>query len=376
MKYRFDRVIPETPKSFHDRLEAALRQTEIDKKARSVYYSTVIIFAATLAMLLTGTALAITNSLGLWDFLKSYSDRDIPAKNPPTVEEVGSSAESDEYVFTVVEAYREGRAVTILVRMSEKGGSSALEKPLPWEDVQVQTEDGKYLEILDEQQNVAGNSYHVITCMLPEDASEEQKLYVWVEGYVNERIPVAVPQGKAANAVGVEADHMTMRGSGVIFTDFAVEVSALNRALVLRYVVDAQGMEEPTLPSQYLQYYGDAAGVYHTVRNCSAVTGEVSEIQLKDIIQKKMKVCDEENCNPFAERYEPLADGVYLELLDAEGNMLSCKLLEDRSKRGTEGELCEAVFLLDEMSEEIVVRAFDCWTKYRWEDTVRLKIQK
>lgn len=376
MKYRFDLVVPDTPTSFHNKLESVLRQTELAKKARPVYYRSVIAFAAVLLMLLAGTALAITNSLGLWDFLSSYSDRDIPAETPPNVESVGSSADSDRYVFSVVEAYREGRAVTLLARMSEKDADAELTEPLPWECVQVQLEDGRYLEILDEQQNVAGSSYHAITCILPEDAPEVQMLYVWLEGYVNERIPVAVTGNAPTDAIMVEADRLTMHGPGITFTDFSAEISALNRTLILRYGIDLESVETPALPSQFLQYYGDAEGVYHTNMNCPALVGEAKEMQLKDIVRENASACREESCNPFAEKYEPLIDGIYLELLDAEGNLLPCEMLEDRSQRSEDGKVCEAVFLLDGMPKEIVVRAYDCWTKYRWADTVLLRIQE
>ena len=91
MKNRFDRIVPETPASFHDSLERALRATT-ERERRSVRLRPAALIAAALALVLAGAALALGDRMGLWSFLKQYADREIPAKQPPAVEVLDRSA--------------------------------------------------------------------------------------------------------------------------------------------------------------------------------------------------------------------------------------------------------------------------------------------
>ena len=399
MKLRFDRVIPETPETFHNAFEAALRETAARPAARPVRLRPAVVLAASMAvLLLAGTAFAITNSLGLWDFLQHFGGREVPSDTPPQTEIIDSSAASDDYTFTVLEAYREGRNVTILASLSENGAE--MDDFLPWESVHIRTEDNVYLEVLDEHTVVDGASCHVLTCILPEDAPDETTLYVSLDWYVKDDIPVTLTRREGTAYGNVTADHTTIAGTGITFTDMVLETTALNRTLTLRYTFDPEAVTPPELPSQYMTYYTGGDNVYHTKADCAALTGTVEEIALKDIDRQNMVSCAEDGCTFFTTEYEPLWDSLYLELLDVEGNPLPSDSLMERGliQLGSQerrvtlpdgrvviestlieepaGESFETVFLLDGLPETIRLRVYDCDTKYRWKDTVTLTIQE
>ncbi len=375
MKNRFDRVVPETPASFHDSLERALRATA-ERERRSVRLRPAALIAAALALVLAGAALALGDRMGLWSFLKQYAGREIPAKQPPAVEVLDRSARFGDYILTVSEAYREGRTASILVEIAEDAEVSSLSEPLPWEMLQVETDDGEELDVLsDDERIIDGRIYHLLTCMLPEDAPETVNLQVSLAFWDGQSIPVSLQSREASASAGVSADHTELAGTGLSFTDFNLEITSLNRTLTLRYTFDPAQLTAPTLPSPYCTYYTGGDGVYHTDPQCAQLSS-AREVTLADIADEGLTACGEEGCNPLAEVYEPLPDGVYLELLDAEGNPLPCESLESEPLLSSESRSGETVFLLDGLPEVIQLRAYDCWTKHRWADTITLHISE
>ena len=361
MKNRFDHVVPETPASFHDSLERALRATA-ERERRSVRLRPAALIAAALALVLAGAALALGDRMGLWSFLKQYADREIPAKQPPAVEVLDRSARFGDYILTVSEAYREGRTASILVEIAEDAEVSSLSEPLPWEMLQVETDDGEELDVLsDDERIIDGRIYHLLTCMLPENAPETVSLQVSLAFRDGQSIPVSLQSREASASAGVSAGHTELAGTGVRFTDFNLEITSLNRTL--------------TLPSPYCTYYTGGDGVYHTAPQCAQLSS-AREVTLADIADEGLTACCEESCNPLAAVYEPLPDGVYLELLDAESNPLRCESLESEPLLSSESRSGETVFLLDGLPEVIQLRAYDCWTKHRWADTITLHISE
>lgn len=317
MKNRFDHVVPETPASFHDSLERALRATA-ERERRSVRLRPAALIAAALALVLAGAALALGDRMGLWSFLKQYAGREIPAKQPPAVEVLDRSARFGDYILTVSEAYREGRTASILVEIAEDAEVSSLSEPLPWEMLQVETDDGKELDVLsDDERIIDGRIYHLLTCMLPEDAPETVSLQVSLAFWDGQSIPVSLQSREASASAGVSADHTELAGTGLSFTDFNLEITSLNRTLTLRYTFDPAQLTAPTLPSPYCTYYTGGDGVYHTDPQCAQLSS-AREVTLADIAGEGLTACGEEGCNPLAAVYEPLPDGVYLELLDAQ----------------------------------------------------------
>lgn len=394
MKIRFDRVVPETPESFHNVIENTLAQTAANARRTSRVRPSAVLAAALVCLLLAGSAFAVGAHLGLWDFLSMHSRREIPSAVPPETETVNASVSSDDYVFTVLEAYREGRTVTIFAQLEQPGVS--MTNFLPWESVAIRTENDHYLEVLDEQTTYNGVSCHVLTCALPEDAPETTTLYVSLDWYAKGDIPVTVTRRDVSTAVDAIADHMTLEGTGLTFTDIRLETTALNRTLTLQYTFDPAALSEPTLPSPYLTYH-TCGDTYHTKADCPALTGTPREIELKDIVRESLTACSEPGCTFFTEAYEPLPDGIYLELLDAEGNLLPCASLEEQAvispnapaqtierpggkdvlvydDSAPESQTFETTFLLDGLPDTLQLRAYDCWTKYRWQDTITLTL--
>ena len=77
MKNRFDHVVPETPASFHDSLERALRATA-ERERRSVRLRPAALIAAALALVLAGAALGsamITVGVERWLFRRGECRR-------------------------------------------------------------------------------------------------------------------------------------------------------------------------------------------------------------------------------------------------------------------------------------------------------------
>ena len=375
MKNRFDHVVPETPAAFHDSLERTLRAIA-EKERRSVRLRPAVLIAAVLALALAGVALALGSRMGLWSFLRQYANRDIPAKQSPVVEVLGRSARFGDYVLTVGEAYREGRTASILVEIAEDAEVSNLTEWLPWEMIQVKIDDSESLDVLsDDQRIVDGRIYHLLTCILPEDAPETVNLHVSLAFWDGQSIPISLQSREASASADVSADHTSLAGTGILFTDFDLEITALNRTLTLRYTFDPAQLTAPTLPSPYLTYYTGGDGVYHTDPQCAQLRS-AREVTLADIIDEELTACGEDGCDPLSEVYEPLPDGIYLELLDAQGNPLPCEALESEPLLSSESRNGETVFLLDGLPEVVQLRAYDCWTKHRWMDTITLRISE
>lgn len=377
MKLRFENVIPPTPEAFHETIESTLRKTSAKLDVRPARLrATVILAAALIAILLAGTGFAIVNQISLWDFLKGYSTYDIPAELPPQTDVVNQSLSSDDYVFTVLEAYREGRTATILARISENAKVSKLDEQLPWETVYVEMEDGTILEIMDEPRIIDGTICHAITCSLPEDTPDNVTLHVGLAWHVQGKIPVTLTRRDSAALANVTADHLTLEGTGIHFTDISYETTALNRTLTLHYTFDPAALTTPDLPSSLRGYYTGGDGVYHTIENCSMMNGSAHEITFSDIVSGSMTCCTEKNCTFFTDTYEPLLDGIYFELTDAEGNILACDTLNDQTAAPPQDLVYKTTFLLDGPHDVIRIRAYDCWTKYRWQDTIKLEIKE
>lgn len=377
MKLRFDNVIPPTPEAFHETIESTLRKTSAIPHVRPARLrATIILAAALIVVLLTGTGFAIANQISLWDFLKGYSTYDIPAEQPPQTDVVNLSLSSDDYVFTILEAYREGRTVTILARISENAKVSDLKEQLPWETVYIEMEDGTILEIVDEPRIIDGTICHAITCSLPEDSPDDITLHVGLAWHIQGKIPVTLTQSDHATLANVTADHLTLDGTGIHFTDIRYETTSLNRTLTLHYTFDQEALTTPDLPSSLRGYYTGGDGVYHTIEDCSTMNGSAQEITFYDIISGNMTCCTEKNCTFFTDTYEPLFDGIFFELTDADGNILSCDTLNDQMAAPPQDSVYKTTLLLNGPHDVIHIRAYDCWTKYRWRDTITLKINK
>ena len=56
--------------------------------------------------------------------------------------------------------------------------------------------------------------------------------------------------------------------------------------------------------------------------------------------------------------------------------ILSCESLESEPLLSSESRSGETVFLLDGLPEVVQLRAYDCWTKHRWADTITLHISE
>lgn len=378
-KSDFERMIPATPDSFHEMIERTLRRTEEESyMKRKAIRPAIAILAALIVTSMVGGALAVGSHLGLWDFAKNFTGRTTPSDTAPQSEWLGQTVSDDHSIFTLLEAYYEGSTINVLSEMADAEG-------VPYDGgfvfVPVFTlGEGIVPDQTTEHQIVDGTCLFYTTIVVPEGSPDT--LTLTAEGPVQETCTLSVTRAEGAQTrSGIRADHTTIAGTGITFTDFLIERTALNCTLTLDYTYDTSAITPPELPSCYLDYFTADGAVYHADRECEGLSGSIRQCAYGEIAA--MSPCTLEGCNPMAGEFGPEYDGLYLELTDARGEVLPFESVDSSALIGYDPAAGSAngltgsgqvVFWIDAESipEEIGLRIYDAWTKHRWKDTVTL----
>lgn len=376
-----DRALPPTPESFHLAIESALRETEeIDmNKHKHTRLTRTALIAAILGIMLIGTSLAITASIGLWDFLKSDENRNLPASTMPDIDAPGVSAQSGDYKLSVVGAYYENNIANLLV---------SLERETPFEQnadifwapsvsFDELSDKGRYAYENEEVAN--GIMYYYFVCPLPDDAPDSLTARVH-NSKIGDDLVFALTKKTTDNAqnVSVRPADAIMSGAGITINGVSASSSSLGVTLTLNYTFDFSAVTAPELPSCYIDYYTAGDGVYHTA-NCPLYSEGMRECAYSEIVAGVVVACDDDKCRflpkDFAETYEPYPESVCIELVDANDLRLDeakGTMIEAEIKEGE----WETTFILNMSSipDVVKLRAFDIYEKGRWADTVAIRL--
>lgn len=364
---RFEGALPPTPESFRRAVVRAMQKTE-EEPMRKRTLRVSLLAAVLAAILLIGTALAVGSRLGILEFL-GQAGRTTPAGEAPDIERPGTAASNGKYTLTVSEAYFAGDTANILVEVARTGEPFAPDE-IPFWGPTVETGDGEELPCEHEERWVDGKMYYYFVCALPDGAGDQLTLCI-ASPFTDEPVPVPLtkrPEGAEAN---VAAGDAAIDGAGIAFEEISLSRTALDIALTLTYTVDRSAIRAPELPSGNLTYFTGGDGVYHMNPECPAMGGAARPCPFEEIAGG-MRSCTLPGCSFFTEPFEAEEAGVMFELVDAQGNVLetdglnSALLLEDGRYRET------LLIRSETIPESFRIRAFDCWTKYRWRDTVEV----
>jgi len=363
----FNGALPPTPESFHRAVVRALQKTEEEPmKKRTVRVS--IVAAVLAAILLVGTALAVGSHLGILEFL-GQTGRVTPAGETPDIERPGTAVSNGKYTLTVCEGYCAGDTANILVEVARsKEPFAPGEIPFWGPSVKAGADDDLPCE--HEERWIDGKIYYYFVCALPDGAAEALTLYI-ESPFTDEPVPVPLSKRPESASADVAAGDRTIDGAGITFDGISLSRTALDIALTLTYSVDRSAIRAPELPSPNLAYFTGGDGVYHMNPDCLAIVGDARPCPF-DEIAGGMRSCSLPGCSFFTEPFSAGEVGFVFELVDAQGDVLetggldSGLLLEDGRYRETLLIRSEAI------PESFRIRAFDCWTKYRWRDTVEV----
>lgn len=119
----FRRAFPQTPEHFIDRMEEVLAEIGSERRVRRGKTVRTMLIAAALVLLLAGSAAAIANAMGVFDFMKRTAEPIVPLKGAEElVENSLAYAEHNFGSAEIVEGIYSGRSCKLVVKVRMADG--------------------------------------------------------------------------------------------------------------------------------------------------------------------------------------------------------------------------------------------------------------